>query len=251
MFYYLNKITMSDEKLLAEATAQQTQPEKIDQPETNDQTIPEFKKLQTMKQKRLDELLKKANWLELMRVNEVEKLNELIMEINDLNWFEIYQIVEIPENEPQTQAEQVEKKPSKAEKKTEEPCNKDKIDAIFEMLPMIRETYSICQFMLENKWFNTAYKWYMDKDSQRKKTEELYAVLDYYWILRSEEKNIELLYTITFHKQEHIEIICKYFALEWLEYDRSKFILKPIKHEKETKQWYEPIWNPQFSKWTP
>ena len=119
------------------------------------------------------------------------------------------------------------------------------------MLPMIRETYSICQFMLENKWFNTAYKWYMEKDSQRRKTEELYAVLDYYWILHSEEKNVELLYTVTFRKMEHIETICKYLALEWIAYDRSNFKFKELENEKETKQWYEPIWNPQFSKWTP
>jgi hypothetical protein len=37
-------------------------------------------------------------------------------------------------------------------KKTEEQVNiEDKINAIFEMLPMIRETNSICQFMLENR----------------------------------------------------------------------------------------------------
>jgi hypothetical protein len=37
-------------------------------------------------------------------------------------------------------------------KKTEELVNlDDKINAIYDMLPMIRETNSICQFMLENR----------------------------------------------------------------------------------------------------
>jgi hypothetical protein len=38
------------------------------------------------------------------------------------------------------------------QKKTEEQLsNSDKIDAIYEMLPLIKEAYSICQFMLENR----------------------------------------------------------------------------------------------------
>jgi hypothetical protein len=43
--------------------------------------------------------------------------------------------------------------PQQSEKKKteEQPNNQDKIDAIFEMLPLIKEAYNICQFMLENR----------------------------------------------------------------------------------------------------
>lgn len=112
-------------------------------------------------------------------------------------------------------------------KKTEEQANlDDKINAIYEMLPMIRETNSICQFMLENRWFNAAYKGYLEKDSQKRKSEQLYAVLDFYWIAHTEERNVELLSNIVYYKQEHIDTVCQYLALEWLGYDRDDFRLR-------------------------
>ena len=127
----------------------------------------------------------------------------------------------------------------------------DKLQAIYDMLPMIREAYSICQFMLENRWFNTAYKWYMDKDSLRRKTEQLFAVLDYYGIAHTEEKNAELLSWVIYRKQEHIDIICKYLAIEWIAYDRDDFRYKPLPQDEKTVDWYKPTTNPQFSNWTP
>jgi hypothetical protein len=54
----------------------------------------------------------------------------------------------------------------------------------------------------------------MDKDSLRRKTEQLFAVLDYYGIAHKEEKNAELLSSVIYRKQEHIDIICKYLAIE-------------------------------------
>lgn len=116
---------------------------------------------------------------------------------------------------------------------------------------MIREAYSICQFMLENRWFNTAYKWYMDKDSLKRKTEQLFSVLDYYGIAHKEEKNVEILTSVVYRKQDHIDIVCKYLALEWIAYDRDDFRLKLLPNEQEKTGWYNPTSNPQFSNWTP
>lgn len=101
------------------------------------------------------------------------------------------------------------------------------------MLPMIREAYGICQFMLENRWFNTAYKWYMDKDSEKRKTEELFAVLDYYWTSHEYKTNVAKLIETKYRKQEHIDTICRYLALEWIAYERDDFIYVPITHDKK------------------
>lgn len=119
-------------------------------------------------------------------------------------------------------------------KKTEEQLsNSDKIDAIYEMLPLIKEAYNICQFMLENRWFNTAYKWYMDRDSEKRRTEEMFTVLDYYGISHEHEKNVVKLAETHYMKQEHIDTICKYLALEWISYDRDDFILVKLPHDKK------------------
>lgn len=127
----------------------------------------------------------------------------------------------------------------------------DKINAIFDMLPLIKEAYNICQFMLENRWFNTAYKGYMDRESDKLKKDELFTVLDYYWIPHKEEKNIEVLYEVIYRDQKHIDIICKYLALEWIAYERSSFILKIMPNEERKQEWYKPRTNPQHSNWTP
>lgn len=119
------------------------------------------------------------------------------------------------------------------------------------MLPMIIETHRVCKFMLENKWFNTAYKWYMEKDSERRKMEELYAVLDYYWIKHSDEKNVDVLKEFVYRKPEHIDIICKYLAIEGIAYERSDFRFKPIEKNEEGPKEYRPERNPQFSRFTP
>ena len=101
------------------------------------------------------------------------------------------------------------------------------------MLPLIKEAYNICQFMLENRWFNTAYKWYMDKDSIRRKTEELFSVLDFYGISHENEKNVAKLIETVYRKEEHIDIICKYLALEWIAYERDDFKFKPYHNDQK------------------
>ena len=164
-----------------------------------------------------------------MTATQVKRYNELVKELNELNWFEVYKAIEVTsENEIPDEPEQ-----KKQKKKTEEQVNledhvnlEDKINAIFEMLPIIRETNSICQFMLENRWFNTAYKGYLEKDSQKRKSEQLYSVLDFYWIPHIHEKNVEILSNIVYSKQEHIDVVCQYLALEWLDYDRDSFRLR-------------------------
>jgi hypothetical protein len=42
-------------------------------------------------------------------------------------------------------------KQNQEQKIGEQHSDADKLQAIFDMLPMIREAYSICQFMLENR----------------------------------------------------------------------------------------------------
>lgn len=127
----------------------------------------------------------------------------------------------------------------------------DRVNAIFDMLPMIKETHRICMFMLENKGFNTAYKWYMEKDSQARKMEELFMVLDYYGIAHSNEKNVEVLKDIVYRKLEHIDIVCKYLALEWIAYDRDDFRYKPLPENEQKQQEYKPVSNPQASRRQP
>lgn len=119
-------------------------------------------------------------------------------------------------------------------KKTEETLSQtDKINAIYEMLPIITEAHNICQFMLENRWFNKAYQWYMDRDSSKRKTEALFAVLDYYGISHENSNLVDKLYETKYRKEEHIDTICKYLAMEWIHYDRDLFIYVPIIHEKK------------------
>lgn len=94
------------------------------------------------------------------------------------------------------------------------------------MIPMIRECYDVCKFLLENRGFDKAYKWYTSRESEARRAAELYTVFDFYGIPYSEWKNMELLYEYTFTREEHIDVICKYLALEWIQYERDRFIYK-------------------------
>jgi hypothetical protein len=47
--------------------------------------------------------------------------------------------------------ETIKSKPKNQPKIEDQLNNEDKINAIYDMLPMIIEAYSICQFMLENR----------------------------------------------------------------------------------------------------
>lgn len=133
-------------------------------------------------------------------------------------------------------AEKVDQSKVTKPKKTEETLD-DKIQAIYEMLPMIRETNNICQFMLENRGFNKAYQWYMDKDSESRKSATLYAVLDYYGIHHHHQHNVNELTKVVYRKEEHIDTICKYLALEWIAYNRDDFRFKPLPHEEPENTW--------------
>jgi hypothetical protein len=90
----------------------------------------------------------------------------------------------------------------------------DKINAIFDMIPTIRECHDICKFMLENRGFDKAYQGYSSRDSENRRAAELYTVFDFYGIPHAEWRNMELLYGHTYIKEEHIDIICKYLAIE-------------------------------------
>lgn len=232
-----------------------------------------YKTVQYMRQQKFEKLQELKH--EEMTASQIDDYNTIATEINELNWSIVEPLIqplpnELPNLWNETSSSQVNDE-TQADpilpveiKKTEEQPSKpiwkgiaevtqefmDKVNAIFDMLPMIRETYMVAQFMLENRGFNTAYKGYMDKDSQRRKTEELYAVLDYYGILHSDEKNVEVLKKTPYAKLEHIDTICKYLVLEWIAYDREDFILKPIKNEEERRDW-QPRTNPQATTWTP
>lgn len=112
----------------------------------------------------------------------------------------------------------------------------DKISAIYDMLPIIKECYKICQFMLHNRGFNKAYKGYVERDSEALRSAELFGVLDYYGIQHKERNNVKLLYTYTYNQEEHIDIICKYLAIEWVAYKRDKFTFVPLPQDVKPQQ---------------
>jgi len=136
----------------------------------------------------------------------------------------------------------------KDEKKTGEI---DKINAIYKMLPIISECHKICMFMLENRGFNKAYQGYIERESEVRKVAEIYSIFDYYGIPRGSENKVDILYSYVYHKEEHIDTICGFLAVNWLDYDRDSFIYQPKKHEKEESREYKPQQNPQFSTYRP
>lgn len=103
----------------------------------------------------------------------------------------------------------------------------DKINAIYEMIPTIIECKRICDFLIENRWYQKAYEWYTQKDSEERKMAEIKHVFDYYGIPMSALKNSELLYEYGYVDKKHIDTICKYCAIENIAYDRDRFIYKP------------------------
>lgn len=127
----------------------------------------------------------------------------------------------------------------------------DKINAIFDMIPMIKEAHMVSMFMLENRWFDKAYKWYVEKNSKERAIAEINAVFDYYWLPYDSLNKIEVLYSNVYHKESHVDIICKYLAMDNKSYDRSRFIIKELPKDEKPIQQYNPVSNPQVSSWRP
>jgi len=126
-----------------------------------------MKLLHHKKMEKLDRLQLKLHD-KTLTFEEANDYNNLALELNELNQMELVTLLNLMDYQPTPTAlsksdekieESIKTQPEQNDqKKTEEPDSKplspslqDKIDAIFEMLPLIKEAYNICQFMLENR----------------------------------------------------------------------------------------------------
>lgn len=101
----------------------------------------------------------------------------------------------------------------------------DKVEAIYSQLEMIEKTNEICQFLLEHYKLQWVFKrWVGDKADERNKA-ELYRIFEFYWIPRWLEEYPDQMYKQQFNKVSDIDIVCQYYAMNNIKYDRDRFIL--------------------------
>jgi len=101
-----------------------------------------------------------------------------------------------------------------------------------DFLPMIKECYSMCNFLINHNNLRKQYQLESEKINEAMSKKDLYTVFEYYGINKWSELTPELLYTHEY-KQSDVDIIEKYLDERGIKYDTNSFIVN------KTKKWLE------------
>lgn len=107
------------------------------------------------------------------------------------------------------------------------------IGQLADYLPMIKECYQMCTFIINHNNLKKQYELQSNKISDEMAKKDLYTVFEYHGINKWLESDPENLYKHEFY-QSDIDIIEKYYDLVWIVYNSNKFnVIKSPKWQQK------------------